>query len=79
MDKMNKEQFDKITKYDSVFACACKSDYARITRSEFDEIAEVYSQIFNKVVTPQEKNCMFCKLRIIKELGFLYFKFKNKF
>lgn len=75
---MNRKQFDTLSKYDTALYTSRRSNFARMTLREFEEVCVVFTEIFKRDVTNQEKSCGHCKLKIMKQLAEEYFKYKEK-
>ena len=69
---MTKEQREKLSKYESALRNAVKNDFIHVKAGEFNEIAEIYAEIFQPLRNGQ-KNCNSCRLSALKKLGEEYF------
>lgn len=71
---MNKEQHDKLTKYESIFKTAIDSNYYRAMDSRFAADFIDMCRDLNVYVKP---SCPACVLKALQTLGKLYFEYKE--
>lgn len=69
--------YEKCKEWETVFNNAIKINFLRISMDEWNKIALVYEEYFNKKIKPNERGCNNCRLRIVKELGKAYFEEKK--
>lgn len=74
---MNEEIYKQCTEWEKVFHNALKINFLRLTMDEWNKIALLYEQHFNKKIRPNERGCNNCRLRIVKEMGKAYFDEKE--
>ena len=74
---MNEEIFKQCEEWEKVFHNALKINFLRITMDEWNKIALLYEQHFNKKIRPNERGCNNCRLRIVKEMGRAYLSEKE--
>lgn len=74
---MNEEIYEQCTEWEKVFHNALKINFLRLTMDEWNKIALLYEQHFNKKIRPNERGCNNCRLRIVKEMGKAYFDEKE--
>lgn len=74
---MNEEIYKQCTEWEKVFYNALKINFLRLTMDEWNKIALLYEQHFNKKIRPNERGCNNCRLRIVKEMGKAYFDEKE--
>lgn len=78
---MTKKQFNALSKYEFIFECAVKSNYCRLSRTEFEDIMNIYyeheSYALIKVVKSAYR-CSKCRLKEIINVGKSYFDYKAK-
>ena len=70
---MTKEQRERLSKYESALRNAVKNDFVHLKSNEFNEIAEVYAEMFQPLRKGQ-MGCNSCRLSALKKLGEEYFK-----
>ena len=71
---MNKEQHDKLIKYESIFKTAIESNYYRSMDSRFAADFIDMCQELNVYIKP---SCPACVLNALKAMGKLYFDYKE--
>ena len=71
---MNKEQHDKLIKYESIFKTAIESNYYRSMDSRFAEDFISMCHELNVYIKP---SCPACVLTALKTMGRLYFDYKE--
>lgn len=74
---MNEEIYKQCTEWEKVFHNALKINFLRLTMDEWNKIALLYEEYFNKKIRPNERGCNNCRLRIVKEMGRAYFDEKE--
>lgn len=74
---MNEEIYKQCTEWEKVFHNALKINFLRLTMDEWNKIALLYEQHFDKKIRPNERGCNNCRLRIVKEMGKAYFNEKE--
>lgn len=75
---MTKEQYNALVKYDGKLTGVVKTDYIHLSRSEFNEIHEVYKAVFKRELSRSQQNCPRCVVKATKELAQEYVKYKEK-
>lgn len=74
-----KEELDKLEKYESFFRTAISSDYCRaLWKDDFDVLIPIYKKWTGEEMV-SNMNCGACKLKFMKKLGKLYFKYKEEY
>ena len=71
---MNKEQHDKLIKYESIFKTAIESNYYRSMDSRF---AADFIDICHELNVYIKPSCPACVLNALKAMGKLYFDYKE--
>ena len=71
---MNKEQHDKLIKYESIFKTAIESNYYRSMDSRF---AADFIDICHELHVYIKPSCPACVLNALKTMGKLYFEYKE--
>lgn len=71
---MNKEQHDKLIKYESIFKTAIESNYYRSMDSRF---AEDFIDMCHELNVYIKPSCPQCVLTALKTMGKLYFDYKE--
>ena len=71
---MNKEQHDKLIKYESIFKTAIESNYYRSMDSRFAADFISMCHELNVYIKP---SCPACVLTALKTMGKLYFEYKE--
>lgn len=71
---MNKEQHDKLIKYEQIFHTAISSNYYRSMDSRF---AADFISVCHKLNVYIKPSCPACVLRALQTLGKLYFDYKE--
>ena len=71
---MNKEQHDKLIKYESIFKTAIESNYYRSMDSRFASDFIDTCHELNVYIKP---SCPACVLNALKTMGKLYFEYKE--
>ena len=71
---MNKEQHDKLIKYESIFKTAIESNYYRSMDSRF---AADFISICHELHVYIKPSCPACVLNALKAIGKLYFDYKE--
>ena len=74
---MNEEIYTQCIEWEKVFHNAIKINFLRISMDEWNKIALLYEQHFNKKIRPNERGCNNCRMRIVKEMGTAYFNEKT--
>lgn len=72
---MNRDNFEKLQKWENVLNNAVKKSFIHLSTSEFNEIASIYDSIYTPL-TRQQRNCNSCRLTALQKLGKDYFAFK---
>lgn len=75
---MKKVDFEKLKKYETALYTAKHSSFARMSVNEFNDMCNIYKDMYGVEVTRTERNCPSCKLRVTKRLAEDYFKYKDK-
>ena len=74
---ITKEQYEKMLPYEKHFFTALNGDYARnVTMEGFIVLDELYKEIFKRE-SNMKSGCGRCRLTGLKDLGRLFFEFKN--
>lgn len=71
---MNKEQHDKLIKYESIFRTAIESNYYRSMDSRF---AVDFIDMCHELNVYIKPSCPACVLNALKTMGKLYFEYKE--
>lgn len=71
---MNKEQHDKLIKYESIFKTAIESNYYRSMDSRF---AADFIDMCHELNVYIKPSCPACVLNALKAMGKLYFEYKK--
>ena len=71
---MNKEQHDKLIKYESIFKTAIESNYYRSMDSRF---AADFISMCHELHVYVKPSCPVCVLNALKTMGKLYFDYKE--
>lgn len=71
---MNKEQHDKLIKYESIFKTAIESNYYRSMDSRF---AADFIDMCHELNVYVKPSCPACVLNALKTIGKLYFEYKE--
>ena len=71
---MNKEQHDKLIKYESIFKTAIESNYYRSMDSRF---AADFIDMCHELNVYIKPSCPACVLNALKAMGKLYFEYKE--
>ena len=71
---MNKEQHDKLIKYESIFKTAIESNYYRSMDSRF---AADFISMCHELHVYVKPSCPACVLNALKAMGKLYFEYKE--
>ena len=71
---MNKEQHDKLIKYESIFKTAVESNYYRSMDSRF---AADFISMCHELHVYVKPSCPACVLNALKAMGKLYFEYKE--
>lgn len=75
---MTKKQYETLKQYEKHLSTAVKCDYARnLTVAGLKEMEEVYREIFHRD-GGLESGCSRCRLRGLKDLGRVYYEYKDK-
>ena len=72
---MNKEQHDKLIKYESIFKTAIESNYYRSMNSRF---ASDFIDMCHELHVYIKPSCPACVLNALKAMGKLYFEYKEQ-
>lgn len=74
--KLNDRQYRKLKEYEKQLQRAYYGNYIyAVTHGENEALTAIYNEVFNKHENPS--NCNKCRLRLIRTLGELYFKYKR--
>lgn len=73
---MTQEIYNKLKSYESVLKNANDNKYFKLSSDEFNDIADIYTQIFNKKITKAQLNCNSCRVKIVKEIAKAFLNFK---
>lgn len=73
---MTQEIYNKLKCYESVLKNANDNKYFKLSSDEFNEIAGIYTEIFNKKITKAQLNCNSCRVKIVKEIAKAFLNFK---
>lgn len=76
MPQLNKEQYDRLVKYEIHLNRAYYGNYVyNMMKSEAEEIFQIYNEVFLK--NEKATGCTRCRLNVCKLLGGLYFKYQQ--
>lgn len=75
---MTQEQFEKLIEFEAPITNAYKNSFLHLPASEFNKIAAIYDEIYEKPLTKSQRNCNTCRLNALKRLGMDYWNYKNK-
>lgn len=75
---MTNKHFTILAKYEKQLESAIVGNYCRLTSTEFNEVAGVYAEMYQRTVTQAERNCSSCKLRVVRTLAEAYFTDKGQ-
>lgn len=73
---MTQEIHNKLKYYKTVLKNANDNKYFKLSSEEFNEIADIYTLIFNKKITKAQLNCNSCRVKIVKEISKAFLNFK---
>lgn len=73
---MTKIQHSALEPLEHILGTAYKSDYARVSPSEWKIISDVYRELFGVALTKSQENCSTCRLNAIKRIAKEYFNYK---
>lgn len=76
--KLTKEQYDALTPFKDQLRSAYKSSFVRITSSEFNQVAEIYHEVFGIQLRKSQMTCGTCRLNTMRKLGELYAKYTEE-
>lgn len=74
---MTKEQYKKLVQYEQELRYAYKLSFMSMSRGKFNEIMEVYNEIWEPL-SPRQANCGTCRLKAMKRIGEAYFNFQQE-
>lgn len=74
MNKLTKEQYEKLAPYKDALRSAYKSSFVRISPTEFNTVAEIYAEVFQPLRKGQ-MGCNTCRLNALRKLGELYYTY----
>lgn len=74
---MTKEQFLGFQPFEKQLTSAINSNYARFPHRELLEFDKVVAKWRGKGLGNNEKSCPHCLLRLLKEVGTEYFRYKD--
>lgn len=73
---MNDTKYEKLMKYEQIFLTAIKSNYARCTRSQYDDMINIYYGTSTLAYTAKMGySCSRCRLNEIKQIAREYFHY----
>ena len=75
---MVKKEYEALTKYEGKLDTVKRTGYVHLTRSEWNEIHEVYKTVFGTALSKSEQNCPRCVVRAVNKLANEYFLYKEK-
>lgn len=76
---INKTSYGKLKKYETIFLCVTKSNYAHCTRQEYMEIIDAYyATSALKAPAMSAYNCSRCKLKELKKIATEYFVWQEE-
>lgn len=75
---MDNELFSKLEGYEKIFNYAIKSNFLRMSPTEFNDIAALYKEVFGTALTKSQMTCPTCRLNAVQKLGKEYFKEKEE-
>lgn len=74
---ISREQFEKLAKYEQHLYTAVYGDYARnVTMEGFQVLDAIYKEVYGRD-GGMTSGCGRCRLRGLKDLGRLYYEYKN--
>ncbi len=76
MKIIDKDTLSTLSKFETTFRYAIKSNFVSIKTSEFGEFITLYNQFFPPLKQSQ-MSCNTCRLNAMKKLGELYFENKE--
>ena len=76
---ITKTNYQKLQKYEQIFLCAVKSDYATCDKKTYMKMLDdYYGMSALKAPAMSGWNCSKCRLKEIKKIGTEYFIYKEK-
>lgn len=77
---MTTSQYNLLLPYRKCFETAVKSNYATLSRDEFNTIVMIYYDNYpEQKLSKSAYNCAKCKLKELKKIGKEYFDFEMKY
>lgn len=73
---MTKELVDNCKEFEQAFNWAIKSNFVRMTNTDFSRVAVLYKEATGKTLSASQMTCNTCRLNTLKTLGKEYFKWK---
>lgn len=73
---MTKIQHSTLEPLEHILSTAYKSDYARVSPSEWRVLSDVYKELFGVALTKSQENCSTCRLNAIKRIAREYYSYK---
>lgn len=70
--KLTKEQYERLTPYKQQLRSAYKNSFLHMSGTDFNKVAEIYNEVYDKPLTRSQMNCNTCRLNSLKKLGQLY-------
>ena len=78
MEKLTKEEFEYLQKFETQINTATKSDYMRgIQKADVERIREIYSRLIGQKYV-LNSSCSRCILKLIKSISSYYYEFKSE-
>lgn len=74
---MTQEIYNKLKCYESTLSNANDNKYFKLNSDEFNDIADIYTEVFNKKITKAQLNCNSCRVKIVKEIAKAFLNFKQ--
>lgn len=65
---MTQEQYEKLKPYEQHLRWAGRSSFVHMTNAMFNDIANIYVEIYGEGLTQSQKSCNTCRLRALKRL-----------
>lgn len=74
---MKAQDYINFKPFEKELESARNHNYVRFPHNVFLDFSEAVNQWRGRGVQPNEKTCMHCLLRLVKEIAAEYFKYKN--
>lgn len=73
---MDRKQYDKMERFIPQFKQA-ESNFVRMSRSDLNEVREMYNDITGKHLAASNMNCTHCVIKMMKEMGALMKRYEE--